>query len=74
MKGSNHQTNPLPVKPDFNDERETSKVSTNEKTLYVSLLADLRYLADSTWLDTAYAASRLARHSGTPTTKHMILL
>lgn len=74
MTEANPRSSPLPSKPDFDDEALSPKLDTENAELYRSTIGDLRYLADSTRFDVAFATSRLARHSKAPTTKHMMLL
>lgn len=74
IKRSDHLTNPLPVKPGFGDKREALKINTNDIELFISLLGDFRYLADSTQLDIAYATSCLVRHTIKSNKKHIIIV
>ena len=39
---------------------------------YLSAVGALMYLANSTWLDIAFAVNLLARHSAEPTKRHWV--
>lgn len=65
---------PLPAKPDFDEDRTTLPLNPKDATDYRSILGQLRYLADSTRLDIAFATSKLAAMMHHPTQQHQLLL
>lgn len=70
MSQANHRTTPLPKSPHFDDECNEQQLNNDEAENYRALIGDLRYLADSTRMDIAFATARLARHTAKPTTAH----
>lgn len=65
---------PLQTRPDFVVNAQATALDPAQKDRYQALVGELRYLADSTRLDIAYATARLAQLIHKPITKHSTLL
>lgn len=74
LTDANPRCSPLPRNPNLDYKCTTPSLTKTQHDFFQSLIGDLRYLADSTRMDIAFATSRLARHTNAPTDKHFELL
>lgn len=74
MADDNPRSTPLPKNADYDDSNSSPQLPPSDTERFQSTLGDIRYLADGTRPDIAYAASRLAKHTHKPTTAHQHLL
>lgn len=74
MEDANPRSSPLPRNTDFDDVSNAPPLDSKATERYQSTIGDIRYLADSTRIDIAYAASRLARHTSNPNATHQAIL
>lgn len=74
LTSCNPRSTPLPRNPDFDDAAASPPLSSLDRLLSQSLMGDLRFLADSTRLEIAFAVAQLEQHLTRPTAQHMLLL
>lgn len=74
LEGASLRTTPLQNRLELNEEHKCSLLEEPTRTTFQSVLGDIRYLADSTTLDIAYEAARLASMTHKLTTQHIRLL
>lgn len=74
MQNANPRSTPLPHKHNYDEQFQDTKLNDADKQLYISCIGDLRYLADCTRPDLAFATGKLARFITSPTQCHLALL